>query len=56
MIGDNDFWGLGSKVFGGGTICNNIIVAPNVVVVKDVSDNCIVAGVPAKIINRIKND
>lgn len=52
-IGDNVFLGLGSKVFGGITIGNNVIVAPNAVVVKDVPDNCVVAGVPAKIIKKI---
>lgn len=49
-IGDNVFLGLGSKVFGGITIGNNVIVAPNAVVTKDVPDNCVVAGVPARII------
>lgn len=50
IIGDNVFLGLGSKVFGGITIGNNVIVAPNAVVTKDVPDNCVVAGVPARII------
>lgn len=49
-IGDNVFLGLGSKVFGGITIGSNVIVAPNAVVTKDVPDNCVVAGVPAKVI------
>lgn len=49
-IGNNVFLGLGSKVFGEITIGDNVIVAPNAVVVKDVPDNCVVAGVPAKII------
>lgn len=49
-IGDNVFLGLGSKVFGDVTIGNNVIVAPNAVVVKNVPDNSIVAGVPAKVI------
>lgn len=54
-IGDNVFLGLGSKIFGGITIGNNVLVAPNSVVVKDVPDNCVVAGVPAKIIKeRVK--
>ena len=49
-IGDNVFLGLGCKVFGGIHIGNNVIVAPNAVVVKDVPDDCVVGGVPAKII------
>ena len=31
-------------------IGNNVIIGANAVVVKDVPNNCIVAGVPAKII------
>lgn len=41
-----------SKVLGGITIGNNVVVAPNAVVVKDVPDNCVVAGVPAKVIRK----
>lgn len=51
-IGDNVFLGLGSKVFGDVRIGNNVIVAPNAVVVNDVPDNCVVGGVPAKIIKK----
>lgn len=52
-IGDNVFLGLGCKVFGGIHIGDNVVVAPNAVVVKDVPANCIVGGVPAKIIKKI---
>lgn len=51
-IGDDVFLGLGSKVFGGIHIGNNVMVLPNAVVTKDVPDNCIVGGVPAKIIKK----
>lgn len=59
-IGDNVFIGLGAKVLGKVNVGNNVIIAPNAVVVKDVPDNAIVAGVPAKIIkigkpNHIQN-
>lgn len=50
FIGDNVFLGLGSKVFGGIVIGNNVTIAPNAVVTKDIPDNVIVGGVPAKII------
>lgn len=43
------------RYWGGVKICDNVIVAPNAVVVKDVPANCIVAGVPAKIIKRNEN-
>ena len=43
---------MGCKVIGNITIGNNVLVAPNAVVVKDVPDNCVVAGVPARIIKK----
>ena len=39
-----------SGAYGGISIDNNVTVAPNAVVTHDIPDNCIVAGVPAKII------
>lgn len=49
-IGDNVFIGLGAKVFGDIMVGNNVTIAPNAVVVKDVPDNAVVGGVPAKVI------
>lgn len=49
-IGDNVGFSMGSKAYGNVHIGNNVIVAPNTVVIKDVPDNCVVSGVPAKII------
>lgn len=51
-IGDNVSLSTGCKVFGLIEIGNNVVVAPNAVVVKDVPDNCIVGGVPARVINK----
>ena len=48
VIGDNCFIGAGAKIFGDIHIGNNVTVAPNAVVVKDVPDNTIVGGVPAR--------
>lgn len=42
---------IGSKIIGGVTIGNNVIVAPNSVVVKNVPDNAVVSGIPAKILS-----
>lgn len=50
IIGDYVGLTTGCKVYGGITIGNHVIVAPNSVVVKDVPDNCVVSGIPAKII------
>ena len=52
IIGNNVKLSAGCKVFGKIIIGNNVIVAPNAIVVKNVPDNCIVAGVPAKIIKK----
>lgn len=49
-IGDNVTFGTGAKVIGPIKVGNNVTIAPNAVVVKDVPDNAIVAGIPAKII------
>lgn len=49
-IGDNVKLYTGCKVIGNVTIANNAEVAPNAVVVKDVPENAIVAGIPARIL------
>lgn len=50
QIGDNCFIGAGAKIFDNICIGDNVTVAQNAVVTKDVPENCIVGGVPAKII------
>lgn len=50
VIGNNVFIGSGSKIIGAITIGENVIIAPNSVVVKDVPSNCTIAGIPAKIL------
>lgn len=50
FIGDNSFIGGGSFILPGVHIGNNVIVGMGSVVTKDVPDNCIVAGNPARII------
>ena len=49
-----DYVGLttGCKVIGGVHIGNHVTVAPNSVVIKDVPDNCVVSGIPARIIKK----
>lgn len=49
-LGNYVAFGPGSKAFGDITIGDNVFVAPNSCVVKDVPSNVIVGGVPAKII------
>ena len=53
----NDVWiGANCTILPGVTIGNNVVVAAGAVVTKDVPDNCVVGGVPAKIIKEIEND
>ena len=49
-IGNNVHISTGAKILGPITIGDNVIIGANAVVVKDVPSNCIVAGVPARII------
>jgi serine O-acetyltransferase len=51
-VGDNCYMGLGSRIFGEVTIGNNVVIGANSVVTKDIPDNCVVSGIPAKIIKR----
>lgn len=50
-IGDNVFIGPGAKIIGGIKIGNNVAIGANAVVTKDVPDNSVVAGIPAKVIS-----
>lgn len=53
IIGDNVTIGCHACVIGGVKIGNNVIIGAGSVVVKDVPDNCVVAGNPAKIIKHM---
>ena len=53
VIGNNVWLGDKVAVLSGVHIGNNVIVAANAVVTKDIPDNSVVAGVPARIINKI---
>lgn len=49
-VGDNCYFGLGVKILGPIKIGNNVTIGANAVVTKDIPDNAIVGGIPAKII------
>jgi len=51
-IGENVILTPGAKIIGKVAVGNNCVIAPNSVVVKDVPDNCVVSGIPAKIIKK----
>lgn len=52
-IGDDVYISAGARILGKIKIGNNIIIGANAVVIRDVPDNSIVAGVPAKVIKVI---
>lgn len=57
VIIGNDVWiGGNCTVLPGVTIGNNVVIAAGAVVTKDVPDNCVAGGVPAKVIRKTEND
>lgn len=51
-IGDKCYIGAGAKILGPVHVGNNVIIGANAVVIRDVPDNTMVAGVPAVPIKR----
>jgi len=51
-LGDNIVVGTGAKILGPITIGNNVRIGANSVVVHDVPPNCVVVGVPAKVVSK----
>lgn len=54
-VGNNVWIGGGVHVVAGVTIGNNVVIAAGAVVTKDIPDNSLVAGVPARKIKDIEN-
>lgn len=54
-VGDNCYFGNGVTILGPVHIGNNVTVGAHAVVTKDIPDNAVVVGVPAKII-KIRNN
>lgn len=52
IIGDNVQLGCCVTILGGITIGNNVVVGAGSVVLTDILDNCIIAGIPAKVIKK----
>jgi len=50
-IGNNIYIGAGARVFA--NVGDNVIIGANSVINKPITDNCRVAGVPAKIIDKV---
>ena len=49
-VGDNCYISTGATILGPVKIGNNVTIGAGAVVVKDIPDNCIVGGVPAKVL------
>ena len=56
VIGDNVSLGANVTIIGGVKVGNNVKIGAGSVVVKDVPDNCIAVGNPAKLINQKSNE
>lgn len=56
ILGDNVEVCCGAKIIGGVHIGDNVLIGANAVIVNDIPSNCIVAGVPAKIIKSLPED
>lgn len=54
-IGDNVYIGAGAIIMNPVNIGNNVIIGAGSVVTKDIPDNCVVAGNPARIIKCLEN-
>ena len=50
-IGDRVFIGPGAKIFGKITIGDDVAIGANAVVTKDLPNNAVAVGIPAKVIN-----
>lgn len=55
IIGNNVHIGMDTIIMPGVTIGDNVIVGCGAVVTKDIPDNCVAAGVPAKVIETIED-
>ncbi len=55
-IGNNVWLGGSVVVYPGVTIGNNVVAASGSVIIKDVEDNAVVAGNPAKVIKEVEID
>lgn len=53
----NDVWiGGNVTILPGVKIGSNVVIAAGAVVTRDIPDNCMVGGIPAKVIKEIEND
>lgn len=56
IIGDNCYLAPGAKIIKPVHIGNNVMIGANAVVTKDIPNDCMVVGIPAKIIKRFDHN
>lgn len=52
-IGDNVFLGQGAYVMPGVTIGSNVVIGAKALVTKDIPDNCVAVGIPARVVKTL---
>lgn len=55
-VGNNCWFGANASVMPGVTIGNGCVIAAGAVVTKDIPDNSLAAGIPARVVKEIQND
>ncbi|MBO7239717.1 MAG: serine acetyltransferase [Bacteroidaceae bacterium] len=50
VIGNNVYIGTGAKILGPVKVGDNVVIGAGAVVLNDIPDNCVVVGMPAKVI------
>ena len=55
-IGDDVWLGGNVTILPGVNIGNNVVVGAGAVVTKDIPDNSLALGVPAKVVRKLEND
>ena len=53
VIGDGSWLGHGTVVLPGATIGRHVVVGANSVVTGNLPDNCVAAGVPARVLKQL---
>lgn len=56
ILGNNVIVGVGSNIIGKVKVGNNVCISANSLVNKDVDNNVVVGGIPAKILKKIRED
>ncbi|WP_244464742.1 acyltransferase [Martelella endophytica] len=53
VVGDNVFIGYGAVIMPGVTVGSNVVIGAGSVVTRDIPDNVVAVGVPAKVLRRL---